>query len=160
MTIPMDLFTNNAMFVRLAQVEKVYPDPLDVKGGLTLSQAAGNLSASANGSSLCTATVDGATAMALTNATYLLCGKTNSYEFTTISTCTSVRTVLQVRNKTSGLGFIPGCDGSFSAGTYKAQVTVPISTATSNYTFVVAATPAPGYTPTAANPIILEIKIK
>ena len=158
MTIPMDLFTNKAMFVRLTRVEKVFPDPVDVKGGLTLSQAAGNLAASASGDTLCSATVDGTTAMATTNNTYVLCGKTNIYQFTTSGSGTSVRTVLQIRNKTSGLGFIAGCDSSFSAGASKGQVTVPMSGATSNYTFVVAATT--DFKPTPGCPIVLDIKIK
>ena len=158
MTIPLDLFTNKAMFVRLTRVEKVFPDPVDVKGGLTLSQAAGNLAASASGDTLCSATVNGVTAMATTNSTYVICVKTNSYQFTTGNSGASVRTVLQLRNKTVGLGVIVGCDGSYSAGSYKAQVTVPYSGATSNYTFVAVATA--DFTPTPACPIVVDIKIK
>jgi len=159
MTIPMNLFTNgNAMYVRLARVEKVFPDPIDVKGGITLSQAAGNLATTTAGNSLCGDTVDTTSALATTNGTYVICGPTNIYQFTTANSGSSLRTVIQVRK--SGSLTVPAgnCDGAFTAGNNKGQVTFPKSVSITNYTFVVAATT--NAKPTLCCPLVVDITIK
>jgi regulation of enolase protein 1 (concanavalin A-like superfamily) len=159
MTIPLDLFNNNEMYVRLVQVERVFPDPVDVKGGICLSGK--NFSTNAGGGTLCSDTVDAPRTVTLTNSTYVICMKTNIYEFTTENSDASAHTVMQLRNRISGLSnYLAACVGStnatYIANNYKAAVTLPMSLAVSNYTFIVGASPAGA----KKTPIQVDIRLK
>jgi regulation of enolase protein 1 (concanavalin A-like superfamily) len=159
MTIPMDLLASKEMYVRLAQVEKVFPDPVDVKGGICLSGA--SFLANAAGATLCTDSVDAPTSVTLTNSAYVICMPTNVYQFTTENSDTAARTVMQLRNRISGLSYyLAACVGStnaaYVANNYKASVTLPMSQSVSNYTFIVgSANGSPKKTP-----IRVDIRIK
>ena len=155
MIIPVNLFSNRQMFVRLARVERLIPDPLGVTPGIILSQSSGSMNASApGGNTICNTTVDTSTALTQSSVP-VLCPVGRTYQFTTAPSGATLQTVIQVRNYP---GFSLTCDGIFSAGSYKSQVTLTPSGATTGYTFLAAATPA--VKPSAGNAIQVQINIR
>ena len=158
MTIPTDLFGNSPMFVRLAQVEKVIPDPVGVTPGVIFSQASGSLkTAPAGYTTLGGVAVVSATAVAQTN-TPIICpiGATPgkySYQITTVPSGGTYNTILLVRNfPVIGQS---NTDISFSAGSGKSQVTLTPASPNTGYTFVTAATT----TPPVCSPIMVQVNI-
>ncbi len=160
MTIPMDLLGGSQMFVRLTQVERVIPDPINVSAGIVLSQAAGNIFTTNSGGLLGTYGVYTGTALATTNGTYVICAAGSSYQFTTENSSSSVHTVLQLRKAGSLTVPAGNINAGSSTNSYKAQVTFPVSASITNYTFVVAATNSASYRSSDLNPIIMDIRIK
>ncbi len=156
MTIPMNLYSNKQMFVRLAQVDRVIPDPISVTAGTIFSQASGNLGTTTSGSTICSVSVDTSTAVAQVGVP-ILCPAGKTYQFTTAPSGSTLQTVILVRNYPT-IG-ISNCDASFTAGgTNKSQVTV-LQTNTSvlaGYTFVAAVT-ATSPKPTATCPIKVQV---
>lgn len=160
MTIPMDLFSNSQMFVRLTQVERVIPDPINVAAGIVLSQAAQNIFPTNNAGLLGAFSVGSGTALGITNSTYVICPAGKSYVFDTGGcggTGDPVHTVLQLRKYGSLTAFTPNAGSSTD---YKAKITFGTSISITNYTFVVAATNNPAFTSSPLNPIILNISIQ
>jgi len=152
----MNLFPGSPMFVRLAQVDRVIPD-LIVTPGYVFSLASSNLMKDASQvSSLCGDTVD-STSVLTQNTNYIICPAGHVYQFTTANSGSQLHTTLQVRNLKALV--IAGCDGNYSAGNYKAQVTFTNTAATvdTNFTFVAAATPNPQATPTC--PVVVTVNI-
>lgn len=148
------------MFVRLTQVERVIPDPINVSAGIVLSQAAGNIFTTNSGGLLGTYGVYTGTALATTNGTYVICAAGSSYQFTTENSSSSVHTVLQLRKAGSLTVPAGNINAGSSTNSYKAQVTFPVSASITNYTFVVAATNSASYRSSDLNPIIMDIRIK
>lgn len=156
MVIPMNLFPNSPMFVRLAQVDRVIPD-LIVTPGYVFSLANSNLVKTSSNGQLCSDNID-PTSTITQNGAYIICPAGGVYQFTTANSGSLLRTALQVRNLNTLA--IEGCDGSYSAGNYKAQVTFTNAALTThtNFTFVAAATPTPQpATPTC--PIVVTVNI-
>jgi len=152
MTIPTDMFTNKAVFVRLAQVDRVIPDPPGVTPGVIFSQASGSLkSAPASLTALCGTAVIFTNSVASTNVP-ILCPSTPAnkytYQFTTTPSGSTYNTILSLR-RYSVIG-VSNCDTTFSAGSGKAQVTVTPPTNNTGYTFVAAPT----------TPVTLDCPIK
>lgn len=140
MTIPMNLFSNKQMFVRLAEVERVIPDPpLTVTAGLILSLGAGNLVTGNSGSGLCGKGVAASSVVTQPANTVLVCPAGHTYQFTTAPSGSLLHTYLQTRNYFTGG---TTCDTAFTAGNYKAQITfsIPSNSFYTNYTFIAAAT--------------------
>ncbi|HEX7654566.1 MAG TPA: hypothetical protein VF607_13745 [Verrucomicrobiae bacterium] len=156
MIIPMSLVTNQALFIRLARVERLIPDPISVTPGLILSQASGSMvTTSPSGSTIGGTQIDTSTALAQ-NSVPVLCPVGHTYQFTTAPSASSLQVCLLVRNfPAAGTST---SDGSFTAGSYKSQVTLTPVSPNTGYTFVAAATPA--VKPSACNPIRVQINIK
>ena len=158
MTIPMDLYSNcPTMYVRLAQVYRVIPDPAGVTPGVIFSQGSGSLkSAPAGLSQICGANVVSSTAVAQTNLP-VFCPSTPagkySYQFTTLPSGSSYQTILTVRH----FPYIgdSNCDTMFSAGSGKSQITLTPATTNYGYTFVAAATT----TPPSCSPIMVQVNV-
>ena len=157
MTIPLDLFSGQQMFVRLTQVERVIPDPINVSPGLVLSQAAQNIYSTNAGATLGGFGIYTNTALAATNGTYIICPAGSAYEFSTAGTGDPVRTVLQMR-KYSNLNAFPANAGSTTD--FKGKITFGTSASTTNYTFVVASTNSFANKSDGSNPIIISVTIK
>lgn len=157
MTIPMKLFSNSQMFVRLTQVEKVIPDPVSVTPGIVLSQASGNIFPTNAAGTLGGFGIYTGTALGITNGTYIICPAGSSYEFSTTGTGDPVRTVLQLR-KSGNLNAFPASAGSSTD--YKGKITFGTSVSTTNYTFVVASTNNVAYKSSELNPLTVTINIK
>lgn len=157
MTIPMKLFSNGQMFVRLTQVEKVIPDPVSVTPGIVLSQASGNIFPTNTAGTLGGFGVYTGTALGITNGTYIICPAGSSYEFSTTGTGDPVHTVLQLR-KYGSLSAFPANAGSLTD--YKGKITFATSASVTNYTFVVASTNAVAYKSSELNPLTLTINIR
>ncbi|HEV2694190.1 MAG TPA: autotransporter-associated beta strand repeat-containing protein [Verrucomicrobiae bacterium] len=156
MTIPMNLFPGSPMFVRLAQVDRVIPDPLVVTAGFVFSLANSNLvKNAASGATLCSDNVD--TASLLTqNGTSIICPAGHTYQFTTANSGSTLHTALQTRNLKT---LATTCDGIFSAGNYKSQITFTnaVASTATNFTFVAGATPSPAATVTS--PVVVTVNI-
>ena len=157
MTIPLDLFAGNQMFVRLTQVERVIPDPINVSAGLVLSQTAQNIYSTNAGATLGGFGIYTNTALAITNGTYIICPAGSAYEFSTSGTGDPVHTILQMR-KYSNLNAYPANAGSLTD--FKGKITFGTSASTTNYTFVVASTNSVAYASSTNNPIIISVTIK
>lgn len=158
MTIPMDFFPNNSMFVRLTQVERVIPDPLGVTPGLILSVAAGNMVANNPGSSLGGYTVNTAGAIIVPLTNYLTCSPLTNYTFTTENS-TNLRTVMIVKRATNIFGVATSINVATNAGIGNAGIAkISLYGVATNYTAIIAATN--GYTPTTCNPLRLRIDYK
>jgi hypothetical protein len=158
MTIPMNLFSNNQMFVRLTQVERVIPDPVMVTPGILLSQGAGNMSANSSPAfTLGGYNINPTNSVIVSSTNYLVCNMTNTYTFYTDES-TNLRTVLMVKrlNANNTTTIIATNGGESSEG--KARISLPYSTATTNYTVILAATN--GYTPSGSFPLRLRIEYK
>ncbi len=155
MTIPMNLFSNNQIFVRLAKVDRVIPDPISVTAGTIFSQAGGSLKTTAIGPSICGTPVNTASAVAQVGVP-ILCPAGRKYQFTTSSSGSALQTVIQVRNYPT-IG-ISTCDASFTAGRNKSQVTVTQTDASilAGYTFIAVVT-STSTKPTVTCPIKVTI---
>ncbi|HSY17584.1 MAG TPA: autotransporter-associated beta strand repeat-containing protein [Candidatus Acidoferrales bacterium] len=156
MTVPMNLFPNTPMYLRLAQVDRVIPDPIVATAGYVLSVASSNLVKTTSAGTLCNDSVD--TASVLTqNSTSVVCPAGHVYQFTTANSGSGLHTALQTRNLKS---LQITCDGNFSAGNYKAQVTFTnaVSSTATNITFVAAATATPQPATTTC-PVVVTINI-
>lgn len=157
MTIPSYLFTNQALFLRLAQVDRVIPDPPGVTPGVIFSQASGTLkSPPASLTTLCGTPVVFTNSVASTNVP-ILCPSTPankySYQFTTLPSGSTYNTIISVRHF-SVIG-ASNCDTTFSAGSGKSQVTLTPATNNIGYTFVAAPT-----APVPLNcPIMVQVNI-
>jgi regulation of enolase protein 1 (concanavalin A-like superfamily) len=146
MVIPTDLFSNSTLFVRLAQVDRVIPDPIGVIAGTVFSQA--NMTSVSGTAGICGSAVDSSTAVSQTNglAGYLLCpagtgNQTLSYQFTTLPSGGTLQTYILVKNYPNQT--ITNCDAVFTAdNTSKSQVII-LQTNTLK-------SPAAGYTYLAA----------
>ncbi|MEY4917227.1 MAG: hypothetical protein RL616_1140 [Verrucomicrobiota bacterium] len=181
MSIPINMFSNNQMFVRLTQVEKVIPDPLGVTAGMVISQSAGNTYATNNGAyalgSFTVATNTALYAMEIktnaavnpntytTNTTYVLTpSSSTNYTFTTEDTDNTVHTIMQLRKYVSGTPQFTGVTNTFGQKTSgHAQVSV-VGGANVGYSFIIASTNNPTsqtgiVMPTACNPILLKINM-
>jgi len=142
MNIPSYLFTNQSIFIRLAQVDRVIPDPPGVTPGIIFSQASGSLkSAPVSLTTLCTTPVVFSNSVASTNVP-ILCPSTPinkySYQFTTTPSGSTYNTILSVRHFPA-IG-ASNCDTAFSAGAGKAQLILTPTNSNTGYTFVAAPT--------------------
>jgi hypothetical protein len=156
MIIPMNLFTNQQMFVRLARVDRLIPDPISVTPGIILSQASGSMTNTTPTSGTIGGTqIDTTTAVAQ-NGVPVLCPVGKNYQFTTATSGSSLQVCILVRNFPAAGSST--ADGSFTAGSFKSQVTLAPASPNTGYTFVAAATAA--VKPSACNPIQVEINIK
>ena len=156
MIIPVNLFSNRQMFVRLARVERLIPDPLGVTPGIILSQSSGSMNATTpSGSTICSTTVDTTTAL-VQSSVPVLCPVGKTYQFTTAPSGTTLQTVIQVRNYPGVL--TTTCDGIYSAGSFKSQVTLTPGGANTGYTFLAAATTA--IKPSVCNAIQVQVNIR
>lgn len=158
MTIPMDLFTNSQMFVRLTQVERVIPDPISVTPGILLSQSALNLNATNQGATLGNYSVSTANTLIPTNGTYVVCGPTNSYTFSTDQS-TNIHTVMLLRKYTTPIPTFAALATNVgtAANNWQAMVSLQSNLVTNKYTFVIAATNDLNWLPTPTRPIMLRI---
>jgi hypothetical protein len=155
MTIPLNLFTNNSMFVRLAQVDRVIPDPLGVTPGMILSQASGNMSAYAPpGNFLGGFLVNPSGAVTIPTTNYLSAGPGYSYTFNTTES-TNLNTVLVVKKYISAGASTAIATNAGVGNAGKAKITFGTSTSITNYTAILAATN--GFTPSACSPLRLRI---
>ena len=153
MIIPTSLFSNAQVFVRLAQVNRVIPDPPGVTAGTIFSQTSGGAVAPASLNALCGTTIVTTNAIASTGIP-IVCPNTPAgkytYQFTTDPSGSTYNSIISVRAYTA-VG-ASNCDTFFTAGGGKSQVKVtptPSALLTNyGYTFVAApTTPAPSCTP-------------
>lgn len=178
MTIPINIFSNNQMFVRLTQVEKVIPDPLGVTPGIVISQRSGNALGTNNGayslggiyfvatnSVLYAQEVKTNVSPYTTNTTYILTpSSSTNYTFTTEDTDNSVHTVMQLRKYVNGVVSLVSYTNTAGLGTsWHAQATV-VGATNFGFNFIVASTNNPTgqpgvVAPTACNPILLKINM-
>jgi hypothetical protein len=165
MILPTDLFSNAPIFVRLAQITRVIPDPVVVTPGMVFSPANMSASGSAN---ICGANVDGSTAVAQSGGAggYIICppgkgGQKMSYQFTTVHSPSTLRMGIQAKSVNTG---IPTCDSSYTDGnTNKSQVTIlqTNTSSTAGFTFVAGVVTNATYSakPTTNCPILVQINI-
>ncbi len=178
MTIPINIFSNNQMFVRLTQVEKVIPDPLGVTPGIVISQRSGNALGTNNGAYSLGGIYFVATNTVLyaqevktnvspytTNTTYILTpSSSTNYTFTTEDTDNSIHTVMQLRKYVNGVVQFTAATNTAGLGTsWHAQASV-VGGATLGYGFIVASTNNPTgqpevIVPTSTTPILLKINM-
>ena len=139
MTIPMNLFSNQTAYLRLAQVDRLIPDPLSCTPGIVLGQGSGNF-ASQSASSICSVNVTASTCVAPSQ--YILCPGTAtgkySYTFTTQPSSAGYNYIVETKqipliNNTS-------CGINDASTSGKAYTTVTPTSATQEYTFVAGAT--------------------
>ena len=156
MTMPMNLFSNNQMFVRLTQVERVVPDPINVNATVVLSQTYQNLAATnVTGNVISPFGIYQGTALAPTN--YFMCPAGAAYEFSTAGTGNPVHTVMSLR-KYGAFSAFPANAGS--QADFKAKFAVGTSASVTNYSVVLASTNAIAYASSTNNPIILTVTVK
>ena len=156
MTIPMSFFSNSTMFVRLAQVERVIPDPLGVTPGLVLSVGDGNMVSNAAAATLLGGhTVNTTNSVIIPITNYLTLSPYTNYTFTTENS-TNLRTVMVIRRATNIFGVNTSIGVATNAGIGNAGLAkITLSAIATNYTVIIAATNK--YTPTASNPLRLRI---
>ena len=155
MSIPMDLFSRSAMYVRLTQVERVIPDPQSVTPGLILSQPAGNMVANNPAGSLGGYTVNSVGSVAIQVTNYLALIPTNNYTFTTDNS-TNLFTVMVIKRMTNISGIASSIPVATNAGVgFAGKARISLLASATNYTAIIAATN--NYTPTTNNPIRLRI---
>ena len=166
MTIPKDIFGGGNVFFRMQRVEKVFPDPLNVMGGITLSSVTANngLSSTTTGSTLCD-TVDTTSAVFMTNGTTAVCRSNYLYKFSTENSAAGLHTALKLNYKPAAGPLVQvTCLGSnttlnYTANNYHAMITLPLHTANTNYSFIAAAAASTGFTSLSKTPIYVDITI-
>ena len=155
MSIPMNLFPNTTMFVRLTQVERVIPDPLGVTPGLVLSLSAGNMVANNPGSTLGGYAVNPTNAVIVPVTNYLTLSPLTNYTFTTEDS-TNLRTVMVIKRVTNIVGIATSIGVATNVGIgNEGLAKISLLAVATNYTVIIAATNK--YTPTACNPLQLRI---
>ena len=158
MPIPLSSFSNNPVFVRLTQVEKVIPDPVAVTPGMLVSLASANMVVNPNpATALGIYTVNPAGSVIVPGNNPLACQPGYSYTLDTGES--AVNTVMQVKQyKSAGNAPIVGTDAGGGNGG-KAKITFAVSGLNTNYTVILAATN--GFTPNnASSPLLLRINYK
>ena len=165
MNIPKNIFGGGNVFIRMQRVEKVFPDPLNVMGGITLSSVSpkNGLSGTTTTTTLCSTTVETSAAY-LTNGTTTVCYSNYSYKFSTENSAAGLHTALQLNARISGQSpFQIACLGSntidYAANNYRAMITLPVHTLTSNYTFTATAAKNTGFKNLTNTPIYVDITI-
>jgi autotransporter-associated beta strand protein len=140
--LPLNIFGNTPMFLRLEKVAKVIPDPLNVTSGMILSEAKTNLSPDTSASKLCSISVISTNAVLLVSSNALLCFAGTNYTFTTAPNAPSPVVALQVTAATTNsISIICGTNiAAANANVAEYQVTLKPAKTPTLCTFVAAPT--------------------